>query len=644
MIVVRNERMHFDSKERTSTYYNEICARLNTAILQIQNISDSSQEFKRIQQSFVDALTAQLEHASQEANATLNSTEWDKLVIAFFGETNAGKSTIIETFRILFDETERRKNIHASFFRKLKNAYYDLPREGHGRAYEIFIECIKLFDVRKWFRHIEYAVDGIIVGDGRHDFTKIYKEYEMNISGKPFVLIDVPGIEGNEDDYKDEIKTALSKAHCVFYVHGHDKPTDSATAEKIKKYLRNWVKVYTIYNKKGSADAYDTPEERINLVTDDDRKICVGIEKSFSDILGDSYGGNTMTQGFLALASHAHFSPKREDLIRKQNILLSFFNSREELYQFSGFDSVVSLVNEKASNYTNEIYEANKDKLIALSKHAIFAIDDELDNQKDTIEKYRSILNNYRREVLTCYNSASHRIEIQLREKCDSEFRKLKEYVFSIISDDDVEKKERITTHVNTASRNLREGVFHIVKAENEELNKRLIECGRKLEGLPIGILNFGYLNNNSPNININISDFLEHLEISFGDVIDTLFSVGSTALTGFAVGGPIGAAIGAGLGILGKWLFSDGGVGKAKEDARKKIEEAFSIVWNDIQKNVVDKIKNGFDKQARMTSAEVNDALSNIIRLENAINESKKRILDFENKMKTEQYGNIKE
>ena len=175
-------------------------------------------------------------------------------------------------------------------------------------------------------------------------------------------------------------------------------------------------------------------------------------------------------------------------------------------------------------------------------------------------------------------------------------------------------------------------------------MNKRLIECGRKLEGLPIGILNFGYLNNNSPNININISDFLEHLEISFGDVIDTLFSVGSTALTGFAVGGPIGAAIGAGLGILGKWLFSDGGVGKAKEDARKKIEEAFSIVWNDIQKNVVDKIKNGFDKQARMTSAEVNDALSNIIRLENAINESKKRILDFENKMKTEQYGNIKE
>ena len=497
-----NEKIS-DPKIKTKRDYNEISAQLRAAIKQIQKIPSSTNEFQKIKQSFVDTLSAQLSRTHLEANNTLNSTEWDKLVIAFFGETNAGKSTIIETFRILFDETERHKNIYASFFKRLKNAYYEIPREGHSRAYEIFIECIKLFDVRKWFRHIEYAVDGIIVGDGRHDFTKIYKEYEMNISGKPFVLIDVPGIEGNEDDYKDEIKIALSKAHCVFYVQGHNKTTDSATAEKIKKYLRNWVKVYTIYNVRGSADAYDTPEERVNLVTDDVRKVCVGIEKSFSDILGDSYGGNTVTQGFLALSAQANFSPKRADLIRKQNKLLTFFNSRDELYQFSRFDSVVSLVNEKASNYTNEIYEANKDKLVALSKHTIFAIEEELNNQKGTIEKYCGLLNNYRREVDTYYNSASHRIEIQLREKCDDEFRKLKESVFTIISDDEPEKKERIAGQVNTTSGSLREGIFHILKTENEELNKRLKESERKLKGLPIGILNFEHLNNESPDIYI---------------------------------------------------------------------------------------------------------------------------------------------
>ena len=513
-----NEKIS-DPKIKTKRDYNEISAQLRAAIKQIQKIPSSTNEFQKIKQSFVDTLSAQLSRTHLEANNTLNSTEWDKLVIAFFGETNAGKSTIIETFRILFDETERHKNIHASFFKRLKNAYYEIPREGHSRAYEIFIECIKLFDVRKWFRHIEYAVDGIIVGDGRHDFTKIYKEYEMNISGKPFVLIDVPGIEGNEDDYKDEIKIALSKAHCVFYVQGHNKTTDSATAEKIKKYLRNWVKVYTIYNVRGSADAYDTPEERVNLVTDDVRKVCVGIEKSFSDILGDSYGGNTVTQGFLALSAQANFSPKRADLIRKQNKLLTFFNSRDELYQFSRFDSVVSLVNEKASNYTNEIYEANKDKLVALSKHTIFAIEEELNNQKGTIEKYCGLLNNYRREVDTYYNSASHRIEIQLREKCDDEFRKLKESVFTIISDDEPEKKERIAGQVNTTSGSLREGIFHILKTENEELNKRLKESERKLKGLPIGILNFEHLNNESPNIYININDFDEDENYSSMDL-----------------------------------------------------------------------------------------------------------------------------
>ena len=645
-----NEKIS-DPKIKTKRDYNEISAQLRAAIKQIQKIPSSTNEFQKIKQSFVDTLSAQLSRTHLEANNTLNSTEWDKLVIAFFGETNAGKSTIIETFRILFDETERHKNIHASFFKRLKNAYYEIPREGHSRAYEIFIECIKLFDVRKWFRHIEYAVDGIIVGDGRHDFTKIYKEYEMNISGKPFVLIDVPGIEGNEDDYKDEIKKALSKAHCVFYVQGHNKTTDSATAEKIKKYLRNWVKVYTIYNVRGSADAYDTPEERVKLITDDIRKVCVGIEKSFSDILGDSYGGNTVTQGFLALSSHAHFSPKREDLIRKQNKLLSFFNSRDELYHFSGFDSVVSLVNEKASNYTNEIYEANKDKLIALSKNAIFAIDKELNNQKETIEKYRGLLNNYRREVDTYYNSASHRIEIQLREKCDDVFRKLKESVFTIISDDEPEKKERIAGQVNTTSGSLRERIFHILKTENKELNKRLKESERKLKGLPIGILNFEHLNNESPNIYININDFLEHLEISFGDVFNFGMNVAGSAAAGATlgsfipgIGNLVGGIIGGLLGAAKSLFTSDGGVGKAQEEARKKIDEASFRAWDEIQKNVVYKIKNDFNKQTTKTSAVVNDALSNISKLDSAINEAKKKILDFENKMKTEQYGSVKE
>ncbi len=40
--------------------------------------------------------------------------EWDKFTIAFFGETNAGKSTVLESLRILFSEEARQALLEAN--------------------------------------------------------------------------------------------------------------------------------------------------------------------------------------------------------------------------------------------------------------------------------------------------------------------------------------------------------------------------------------------------------------------------------------------------------------------------------------------------------------------------------------------------
>ncbi len=40
--------------------------------------------------------------------------EWDKLTISFFGETNAGKSTLLESLRILFSEEGRQALLQAN--------------------------------------------------------------------------------------------------------------------------------------------------------------------------------------------------------------------------------------------------------------------------------------------------------------------------------------------------------------------------------------------------------------------------------------------------------------------------------------------------------------------------------------------------
>lgn len=61
-----------------------------------QELSNMLSKLRGIQARFDDELELLKEHA-----------EWDKFTIAFFGETNAGKSTILESLRILFNEESR---------------------------------------------------------------------------------------------------------------------------------------------------------------------------------------------------------------------------------------------------------------------------------------------------------------------------------------------------------------------------------------------------------------------------------------------------------------------------------------------------------------------------------------------------------
>ncbi|ABK48262.1 conserved hypothetical protein [Shewanella sp. ANA-3] len=61
-------------------------------------LADISKKMKDIRSDFKDELLF-LE----------KNSEWEKFTLAFFGETNAGKSTIIESLRILFDEQSRRE-------------------------------------------------------------------------------------------------------------------------------------------------------------------------------------------------------------------------------------------------------------------------------------------------------------------------------------------------------------------------------------------------------------------------------------------------------------------------------------------------------------------------------------------------------
>ena len=295
------------SKNDIDNAYDKLINIISNAYSDISRLNGINSIFDIVQYNMCQVLKTKLQNTKTMLNKVKNETIWDNLVIAFFGETNAGKSTIIETFRILFDPNRKKE-------------------------------------------------DGLIVGDGQHDFTKTYSEYKLSINGKPFTLIDVPGIEGKEEDFRDVIKTALHKAHIVFYINGHNKKPDEGTAKKIKDYLGDWVKVYSVYNVRGSVSNYDEEEERDTLLTKGVKKTESLIMAEFKRILGDVYVTNLTIQAKLAMCARASFSKKRQDLINDRQKLLKYFsNSPDKILQFSQFQTVINIVENKTVNFKQEI-------------------------------------------------------------------------------------------------------------------------------------------------------------------------------------------------------------------------------------------------------------------------------------------------
>lgn len=364
---------------------------LRSTRLDVFDLNGVNSQFNTVKEQIALAFDSKIKEAKKELDVALKDTVWDNLVIAFFGETNAGKSTIIETFRILFDDKRKKE-------------------------------------------------DGLIVGDGRHDFTKTYEEYHLSIAGHPFTLIDVPGIEGDEAEFKDVIKTALHKAHCVFYVQGHNKKPDRATAEKIKKYLGDWVKVYSIYNVRGGVSNYDEEEERETLITSGVLKAESLIQAEFKTILGDVYAGHVTLQGLLAMSAKASFSSKREDLIRGQQKLLKYFDdSADKVLEFSQFKTSTTLVEQKSSNFKSEIIEANKQKLMSLAGKIAGDIEQVMESQKNYLDNLETNLKTINREVCnSSMDSALRNITNKTRNAISSAYGDLKSKIYDLIEEDQV--------------------------------------------------------------------------------------------------------------------------------------------------------------------------------------------------------------
>ncbi|WP_219862622.1 hypothetical protein [Vreelandella piezotolerans] len=91
--------------------YRDVSENMAAAMAEISELTVSNKEG----QERLDHITHILTEIQSGFDAELEflevNAEWEKFTMAFFGETNAGKSTIIESLRILFNESSRQRLI-----------------------------------------------------------------------------------------------------------------------------------------------------------------------------------------------------------------------------------------------------------------------------------------------------------------------------------------------------------------------------------------------------------------------------------------------------------------------------------------------------------------------------------------------------
>lgn len=91
--------------------YSNVSGSLSAALANISSLDVNHEQGKAQISGILNTLNEIQSRFNSELDFLDKNSEWEKFTMAFFGETNAGKSTIIDSLRILFKESERQRLI-----------------------------------------------------------------------------------------------------------------------------------------------------------------------------------------------------------------------------------------------------------------------------------------------------------------------------------------------------------------------------------------------------------------------------------------------------------------------------------------------------------------------------------------------------
>ncbi|XBY08218.1 hypothetical protein ABR759_00515 [Escherichia coli] len=119
-----------NTKEQFNQLYDDISNQIRQTVNDISQLSVENEKKDRyISIKIREQLQALHDNFNHKLDYLKEHAEWDRFTVAFFGETNAGKSTIIESLRILFDETTRREFLNNNQKKIYKKSEQELSKK-----------------------------------------------------------------------------------------------------------------------------------------------------------------------------------------------------------------------------------------------------------------------------------------------------------------------------------------------------------------------------------------------------------------------------------------------------------------------------------------------------------------------------------
>ncbi len=131
---------NLNAGERFNRLYTDISSSVAAAAAEIADLKVDHKEGKEELTSIMERLRVIQARFDGELELLEKHAEWDKFTIAFFGETNAGKSTILESLRILFNEDSRQQLLQKNArslekFEQELNYHFNVVRKGLNTVY-----------------------------------------------------------------------------------------------------------------------------------------------------------------------------------------------------------------------------------------------------------------------------------------------------------------------------------------------------------------------------------------------------------------------------------------------------------------------------------------------------------------------------